>query len=237
MANDPWRLPRRLDAAEQMDAEGVDTADLTAALSFIRRINAFLGYTRSTIRHLDRLTTAIPADRVIRILDVATGSADMPVAILDWAKRKKRRVEVVGLDLHAATLSTAAAFAPHVPLVRGDAMKLPFADRSFDVVMTSMFLHHLPDDMAAAVLREMARVASRAIIAADLVRDRRAYRWIWLFTAFSRPMLKHDARVSVRQAFTLAEADALRQAAGLNAAQVYRHYGHRFVIAGPARYP
>ena len=229
----PWLSPRRLDTAEQMDAADVDAADLDEALRFIRRINYWLGYTRSTVRHLDRLTACFASDRVLRILDVATGSADVPVAIHAWAKKRGRRVEVIGLDLHAETLRSAAAHAPTVPLVRGDALALPFADGAFDVVMTSMFLHHLPTELAADVLREMNRVASHGVIAADLVRNRRAFRWISLFTAFSKPMLKHDARVSVRQAFTLAEAERLRTSAGLVNARVFKHVGHRFVIAGP----
>lgn len=229
---DPWLAPRRVDTAEQMDAADVDAADLDEALRFIRRINHWLGYTRSTVRHLDRLTVGFASDRVLRILDVATGSADVPVAVHAWARKRRRRVEVVGLDLHAETLRSAATNAPTVPLVRGDALALPFADGTFDVAMTSMFLHHLPNELAAGALREMNRVASHGVIAADLVRDRRAYQWISLFTAFSRPMLKHDARVSVRQAFTLAEADELRRAAGLHEARVFKHFGHRFVIAG-----
>lgn len=233
MPENVWRSPRRLDIAEQMDAPAVDVVDLNAALKFIRRVNAALGYTRATVRHLDRLTAGLPKDRPLRVLDVATGSADVPVAVLSWAKRRGRRVDVVGLDLHAATLAFAAeAAGPGVPLVRGDALALPFADRGFDVVMTSMFLHHLPDALAVAVLQEMKRVASHGVIAADLVRDRRAYAWIWLMTLLSKPMLKHDARVSVKQAFTITEADALRRAAGLETAAVHRHIGHRFIIAG-----
>ncbi|MDB5327299.1 MAG: Methyltransferase type 11 [Phycisphaerales bacterium] len=231
--DDPWLAPRRLAVAEQMDAADVNAAELDEALRFIRRINHWLGYTRSTVGHLDRLTATLPKDQVLRVLDVATGSADVPRAIHAWARKRGLPVEVIGLDLHAETLRSAAANAPGVPLVRGDALALPFAAGAFDVAMTSMFLHHLPDDLATAVLREMNRVASHGVIAADLIRHRRAYRWISLFTAFSKPMLRHDARVSVRQAFTLAEAERLRDSAGLSNARVFKHFGHRFVIAGP----
>lgn len=233
MPSSLWNTPRRIQTAEQMDAPDVDTSRLAGALGFIRRINAWLGYTRSTIARLDGLTRHLPNDRPMRILDIATGSADVPQAVLSWAKRKRRVVEVVGLDLHAATLAEAAVYAPDVSLVRGDAMHLPFADASFDVVMTSMFLHHLPDELVVRALVEMNRVASHAVIAADLVRNRRAYNWICLFTAFSPEMIRHDARVSVKQAFTLAEAEAMREAAGLHAAKIYPHFGHRFVLAGP----
>ena len=237
MANDGWRSTRQLAVHEEMDAADVDAAALRRALLFIRRVNAALGYTRATLRHLDRLAVAVPTDRPLRVLDVATGSADVPTAILKWAEQQRREVEVVGLDLHARTLAIAAEQAgDRLWLVRGNALALPFADGAFDIAMTSMFLHHLPTDVAVAALREMDRVARVGVIAADLVRSRRAYAWITLFTLTSPPMIRHDARVSVKQAFTLTEAEAICRAAGLGDAVVHKHFGHRFVIAGAKRY-
>ena len=73
---------------------------------------------------------------------------------------------------------------------------------------------------------------TRGIIAADLVRSRRAYGWIVLFTLLANPMVKHDARVSVAQAFTRPEVLQLRDQAGLDFASYHSHFGHRFVLAG-----
>jgi hypothetical protein len=70
------------------------------------------------------------------------------------------------------------------------------------------------------------------MIAADLLRSRRAYFWIALFTVFSNPMVKHDARVSVTGAFSRLELLALRDRAGLNYLKPHRHFGHRVVLAG-----
>jgi SAM-dependent methyltransferase len=116
-------------------------------------------------------------------------------------------------------------------IVRGDALRLPFADGAVDYAISSTFLHHLDDDQSVAVLRELARVARRGIIVADLLRTRRAYFWISLFTLTAGPMVRHDARLSVAQAFNLREARELARRAGLAGAGVRRHFGHRFVIA------
>jgi ubiquinone/menaquinone biosynthesis C-methylase UbiE len=228
----PWpdRRPETLEP-EWMDAESVPRDRLDRALRFIRIVNAGLGYTRATLRHLDAAARDVPADRPLRVLDVATGSADVPQAIARWARRRRRAVACAGLDLHAATLDHARLVtAGRVPLVRGDALALPFDDAAFDVVMTSMFTHHLPDDLVVRVLSEMRRVASRRVIVADLIRDRRAHRWITLFTALADPMVKHDARLSVRQAFTVEEVSQLARRAGMKDANVVRHFGHRFVM-------
>jgi hypothetical protein len=98
-----------------------------------------------------------------------------------------------------------------------------------------MFLHHLSDDEAEAVLRTMGRLARRGVIAADLLRHRRAYGWVSVLSLLANPIVRHDARVSVRQAFNREEVLRLRKRAGLSFAQYHRHFGHRFVLAGEKR--
>jgi ubiquinone/menaquinone biosynthesis C-methylase UbiE len=142
------------------------------------------------------------------------------------------------VDRHSETARLAlreAATDARLQIVQADVMSLPFADRSFDYALTAMFLHHLDDDAAVHVLREMNRISARGIIVADLLRHRRAYAWISLFTEFADPMVKHDARVSVAQAFTKREVCALRDRAGISYARYHRHFAHRFVLAGEKR--
>ncbi|MDB5294685.1 MAG: Methyltransferase type 11 [Phycisphaerales bacterium] len=232
-------LSARVRTAEWMDDPAADPAELERSLVFIRRVNAWLGYTRATLGHLARFARGWERGRPIRVLDVATGSADVPLAVLAWARQVGHDVRVVGLDLHDKTVAAArrAAAAAGVPaaklsVVRADATALPFAAGAFDYAMTSMFLHHLDDDVAVRVLAEMNRVAARGILAADLLRSRRAYAWISLFTAAANPMVRHDARASVAQAFTRAEIEAVRDRAGVPYARYHAHFGHRFVLAG-----
>jgi ubiquinone/menaquinone biosynthesis C-methylase UbiE len=231
------RHRRRTD--EWMDDPAADPVDLERSLRFIRRVNAWFGYTRATIGHLERFARRWEPGRPVRILDVATGSADVPLAVLAWAGRKGHDVRIVGVDLHARTADAArrAAADAGVPparltVLRADATALPFADGAFDYAMTSMFLHHLDEAVAVRVLREMDRVSRRGIIAADLLRRRRAYAWISLITLPANPMVRHDARASVAQAFSRVEAEDLRDRSGASYAQYHEHFGHRFVLAG-----
>lgn len=218
-----------------MDRPGVDADSLRDSLQFIRRVNSLLGYTRATISHLERFSRNWKRHQVIRIVDFATGSADVPLAILRWADEKKWQVQIVGIDLHPITSQIAeeeAARDRRLSILRADALSAPFADDSFDYALTAMFLHHLDEGDVIRVLREMNRVARLGIIAADLVRNRRAYGWISLFTMFAGKMVRHDARVSVAQAFSRQEVLAMRAAAGVQYARYYPHFGHRFVLAG-----
>src|SRR5688572_22518863 len=202
---------------EWMDQPGADPDMLSRSLRFIRTINAALGYTRATLRHLERFSRGWKKGETIRVIDFATGSADVPRAVLRWADARGFDVRVVGVDLHAETARTARASSgdPRLGIVQADVLDLPFDEGSFDYALTSMFLHHLGDDDVVRVLQSMSRVARRGIIAADLIRNRRAYAWITLFTLFANPMLRHDARVSVRQGFTRGEILALRDRAGI----------------------
>jgi ubiquinone/menaquinone biosynthesis C-methylase UbiE len=218
---------------EWMDEPGVSPEELRRGLRFIRRVNRYLGYTRATIHHLQRFSRRWPRGQTIRIVDLATGSGDIPLAILRWAQRERLDVRIVGVELHPTTALVAAETPhPRLSIVRGDARQLPFADGSFDYAMTSMFLHHLPEEQIVTVLREMDRVSRRGVVVADLIRNPRALAWITFFTALASPIIKHDARVSVRQAFTVDEFSSLARQAGLDYAQCHVQFGHRFVLAG-----
>ncbi|HTW93495.1 MAG TPA: methyltransferase domain-containing protein [Tepidisphaeraceae bacterium] len=226
-------LDHRNAQPEWMDQSDVDPQELRRSLAFIRRVNRFIGYTRATIRHLSRLSRGWKNGQRITLLDCATGSADIPLAILGWAARRGFDVHIIGIELHRRTAQIAAEVSgDRLTIVRADARQLPLADGAVDYALTAMFLHHLSEDDAVTVLREMDRVSRRGIIAADLLRDKHAYGWIRLLTLFSNPMVRHDAAVSVAQAFSPPEVRVLRDRAGLGYAEYFEHFGHRFVLAG-----
>src|SRR5687768_13115635 len=113
-----------------MDAADVDPRLLDDSLRFIRRVNSLLGYTRATISHLDRFSRAWQRGQRVTMIDFATGSADVPLAIVTWARRRGFDVRVVGLDLHETTCSLARSATRHEPaiqIVRGDALDPPFS--------------------------------------------------------------------------------------------------------------
>lgn len=227
-------MDRRHRQAELMDEPGADPRLLDKSLRYIRIVNRCLGYTRATVSHFERASQDWPRGSRVTVLDVATGTADVPAALVRWAERRGFDLRVVGIDMHDHTIRTAAAtsLSPRIDLVRADALRLPFADDRFDYAMTSMFLHHLDEDMVVAVFREMNRVARNGIVAADLIRGRRALFWIRVFSCLANPMVRHDAAVSVRQAFREPEIVDLANKAGLSSVRFFVHFAHRFVLTG-----
>jgi ubiquinone/menaquinone biosynthesis C-methylase UbiE len=216
-----------------MDRPSVDPRGLRASLRFIRQINLLLGYNRATITHLARFARTWRAGQRIDILDVATGSADLPRAILRWGRRHGFNLRIVAVDRHPQTVCQARLLPePRLHIVQADALSLPFDAGSFDYVLSSMFLHHLDDERALLHLGSMDRLARRGILVADLLRHRRAYVWTALFTAFGPRMLRHDALLSVARSFTRPQIMRLRDRAQLHYTRYHRHFGHRFVLTG-----
>jgi ubiquinone/menaquinone biosynthesis C-methylase UbiE len=218
-------LTRRHLVAELMDDPAVDVAQLHDALRFIRKINTRLGYNKQVVA---RVLHGVEPTQHLTVLDVATGSADLPEALC----KAHARCRVVGLDNHASTLDFARRMVrdSRIELVTGDAMNLPFEDRSMDCVTSTLFLHHLPEELIVTALKEMKRVSRGKIVIADLIRSKRAYAWITLFTMGSSKMIRHDARASVRHALTMKEMMVLCERAGLSGAVITRTFGHRMLV-------
>jgi ubiquinone/menaquinone biosynthesis C-methylase UbiE len=227
-------LDKRERGHEWMDEPGVDPVLLGKSLRYIRGVNRWLGYTRATVSHFERFGRSWERGRRVTVLDVGTGTGDVPAALVRWGDRRGFDVRVVALDLHEATVRAAAGrgLDSRIRLVRGDATGLPFGEGSFDYAMCSMFLHHLDDEVVVRVFREMNRVARVGVVAADLVRDARAVFWIRVLTCLANRMVRHDAVVSVRQAFREGEVVGLARRAGLDYVRYHAHFGHRFVLAG-----
>lgn len=229
------RHPPKSDAPEFLDMRGLNPGEFAGLLAAIRRTNRWYGGRALTLRHLERFAAALP-HRPLVVVDVATASADIPAAIARWARARGLAVRIVALDLHPDILRAArevTAGLPEVLLVRADAFALPFADRSADVVLNALALHHFTFDDAVRVLREIARVARGGFVVNDVLRSWPAYLGAladtWLLGR--NRLARHDGPLSVRRSFTWEEFGALARAAGLRGVSIQRHRLQRAVIA------
>src|SRR4051812_24213969 len=105
-------LAHRRRQAEWMDEPDADVGELRRSLGFIRRVNTWLGYTRATLGHLERFSRTWRRGERIDIIDLATGSADIPRAILRWATRRGFDVHIVAVDRHSETVRAAREGGP-----------------------------------------------------------------------------------------------------------------------------
>ncbi|MDI3339236.1 MAG: methyltransferase domain-containing protein [Sphaerobacter sp.] len=215
---------------ELLDLPGVDPADLRGNLADLTRVNRLLGGASLTRRALARLVD----DGPVRMLDIGTGAADIPAAAVAWSPHRGRALRVVGVDRSLPILRAARGVAPHIPLAAADGRALPFRTDAFDVAHCSLVLHHLDPADAVPFLAEMARVARRGVIVNDLVRSRvgSAGAWLLAHLATRNPLTRHDAPLSARRAYTLAEIGDLMAAAGLRVLATERALGYRAAVIG-----
>jgi 2-polyprenyl-3-methyl-5-hydroxy-6-metoxy-1,4-benzoquinol methylase len=104
--------------------------------------------------------------------------------------------------------------------------------QGFDVIVASLFLHHLEDQQAVAVLAKMAAAARQLVLVNDLVRSRKDLLLVALGARLltTSRVVWTDASLSVRAAFTVAELAALANAAGLRGAMVKRRFPCRMLL-------
>lgn len=247
-------LPRAVNADERMDRPDVDPNALAGALDHVAGVNRWLGGTRALLRHLPDALPPVrphgpddggrPDDRPqgpARLLDVGTGSGDLPLAVASWARERGREVEITALDLHQATLRVAANRAgpdTAIRLVRGDGLRLPFVTGTFDVALLSMTLHHMDGPALVEVLRELGRVARGGrVVVGELERSLPSYLGARLLAATlwrRNPVTRHDGPLSVLRAFSPGELLELAGKAGLGDPRVHRHLFYRLVLLADA---
>jgi SAM-dependent methyltransferase len=228
-------------AAELLDGPLEDAPTLAGNLRDLRRVNRWLGGAALSAKALEALAgPAAEAGAAISLLDVGTGAADIPLALIEAWRRRGRRLEVTATDERPEVLAAARASDPRIEatprltLAVADGRSLPYPDAAFDVAHASLVLHHLEPVDAVALLGEMGRVSSRGIVVNDVARNRWSLAGAWLLAhlATVNPYSRHDAPLSVRRAYTLAEGHALIAAAGLRAsAEFVGPFRHRWAIA------
>jgi 2-polyprenyl-3-methyl-5-hydroxy-6-metoxy-1,4-benzoquinol methylase len=217
-------LTRRRRQPEIMDQPGLDSARHAEALRGLERVNFWSGSARtlwSPILSLAR-KTGTPS---LAILDVATGAGDVPIALWQKAQAAGLRLQIDACDVNLRAVQysrrVAAQKKAKVRFLELDALRDPLPV-GYDVVVSSLFLHHLDESEAVELLRRMAAAARRMVLVNDLVRSPAgfflAYAGIRLLT--SSEVAHLDGPRSVEGAFTLEEVCGLSKRAGLWGATV-----------------
>ena len=192
--------PSRKRGVEILDLPDVDPEIVTRSLADVARANALFGGTSSALEEVKEALKEVP--REATLLDVGTGLGDIPCRAREEARRAGVELTTIGLDA-AAELASASRSSLDFA-VCADALRLPFADNSIDIVMCSQVLHHFVGTEAAQLLREMDRVARVRVIVSDLRRSWVAAVGLWLasFPLRFHAVSRHDGVVSVMRGFT-----------------------------------
>jgi len=222
------------------EPEHIDKGDYTpeeyeGCLAELRRVNRWLGDV-SALRRSVLPDIVRGGGRRFTLLDVGAGTGELLREVALAARSRGSESRLVGLELNeraAAGLLEESRGFPEVTSVRGDALRLPFADGAFDYVMCSLFTHHFRDDACVRVLKEMARVARRRVYCIDLHRHPVAY---YFYPTAGRLILhnrltREDGALSILRSFRPDELQHLGERAGLKEVKVERRFPYRLVLS------
>lgn len=220
--------PARRRGVELLDDPQADPALAIRSLRDVAKANRFFGGINAVLSELrTEIRQAALEARDLTLLDIGTGAGDIPERARALAAASGVRLHTFGLEISAAL---ARASRPRSgAAVVGDALLLPFANRSVDLITCSQVLHHFVPGDATCLIAEMHRVASRRAVIADLRRSWLAAAGLWASSWLIgfHPVSRHDGVVSVFRGFRLNElARTVQQATG-QAAEVHNRRGFR----------
>ena len=218
---------------ELMDDPALPPEEHRSALVGLARLNSFsdsVGVLWPAVRKV-----AEELGRPVKILDVATGSGDVPLGLWKRAKQARLALELSACDISPVALQAAEdrtrSAGATVRYFAADAVAEPLPS-GFDIVTCSLFLHHLSNDNAVTLLRRLAAATDRLVLVNDLRRSRWNLGLVWIATRLltRSPIVHVDGPLSVRAAFTLREAAALAECARLIGAKVVGRFPCRWLL-------
>lgn len=221
---------------ERMDDPELGSAEHLHALRGLRRINAWTRNASLVWKHL-LPTEHASAGRPLRVLDIATGSADIPIALMRIGASHGIRLEIEACDVSEQALAFAAQNCVEagvsIRLFCHDIVRAPLPSQ-YDVVICSQFMHHLETATTAQVLAKLKSAATSRVIVVDLERGLANWLQVWLATrVLSRsPVVHFDGPQSVRAAYSMAEFAELAARAGYSNTELRRTWPCRFVFVG-----
>jgi 2-polyprenyl-3-methyl-5-hydroxy-6-metoxy-1,4-benzoquinol methylase len=200
---------------EWMDVAETASPELESDLANLESLNRRFGAHRLVLDHLEPL---LQRRQPLQIVDLGTGAADIPRAVVARARELGCPVLVTAVDRQQPTLEIAEKFSagfPEIRFVRGDFLN--FSEGTlYDVVLCNLVLHHLDETDAIRLLRRCRELTKGVALVTDLRRSRLAQAGIFAVTEliYRQPMTKHDARLSAERAFSFPELRKLAVAAG-----------------------
>ena len=220
---------------ELMDDPGASPAELRVNLEDLKRINERWGGLRSACFAMSSALSRWPPGRLVKILDVGCGGGDLLMALARECRTRGIPAQLVGVDCSPAILEIArgaVSIFPEIRLLRADALAPPFPEKSFDFVLCSLVLHHVPPERSAQFLRSLRTLSRAGVVVSDLRRGRLEYLLTLLFTRlFTRGRLSRlDGPLSVLRALTLDEARELALAAGWTEGVVRKCFPLRLLL-------
>ena len=220
-------LSRRSSQTEYFDLPDRTEAEIAVSFRDLNRVNGLFRFSHPFETTLPQWLGETQCAR-LEILDVGAGTGLLGKTLTDWALLRGWQWRFTHLDTNPLALKIGNV----TDGVVGSALRLPFADGSFDLVVASQMTHHLTDEQVVTHWREAWRVTRDGIFICDLHRSALLYALVWLTLRLMRtdPTVRQDGLISVQRGFRLDEWRALAARAEIPGAEVWRYHGTRIVL-------
>ena len=209
---------------ELLDTDSGTPAEIAASLTDLSRINQWFGGVRTTQALIERVAGRM-GRRSLSLLEGAAGSGYVPETV-------SKRLKTSGVSLEVTLLDRAASHIHNGQrAVAGDVLALPFADASFDLVSSCLFIHHLPPPDLLQSVNEGLRVCRIAVLINDVVRNPLHLGLVYAgYPLYRGRLTRHDAPASVRQAYTLKEMKQMLRQTTAARVEIRSHYLFRMGV-------
>jgi SAM-dependent methyltransferase len=221
--------------AELMDDLSLASDALRKNLDELEVINYWLGGNQVVINALNKISSQLPDNQVIRIADLGSGGGDTLREIAKWARRKGIKVELIGLDANNFMIEYAQAKAqqyPEISFEKRDIFSEDFQNQSYDLVICGLFCHHFTNEELIQLFQNLQKKSRIGFIINDLHRHWFAYysiKWITWLVGGSY-LVQNDAPLSVLRAFRKKELTDLLQKAGVQNFKIRWFWAFRWQV-------
>lgn len=231
--------PRYFDPAmpEMMDRPNVDPSVLDDDLKNLRVINKLFGGLSAVRKNIIPLLKRIDPGKEITILDLATGSADHPLELAKLGRKLNLNLRITAVDKNPVMLKIARERTKgpgNITIEEQNILNPQYPDKSFDIVLCSLAIHHFSREDAVTIVQQMNRLSRVGFIVNDLSRSWLGAWTAWLYTHVTtrNPMTLYDSYISVLRAFTPKELTAMAEEAEINGFTIKTQPFFRLVLVG-----
>lgn len=211
----------RTNATEVMDDFAMEGEMLREALDKIAKINQFLGGNKLTLQGVQNLISKRIPNEALIIVDIGCGNGDMLRTLADYADENDLNFKLIGIDANPFTINYASALSSHYPNISyqcDDIFDTDFKTLKYDIVLSTLTLHHFKDDEIIKLMDIFFENASIGIVINDLHRSAISYRlfqglcFIFRLNVISR----EDGLISILRGFKKKELMAFSKKLNLN---------------------
>ena len=203
----------RSNAMELMDDFSMKGELLRDTLDKLGKINKWLGGNHVTLDGLRQLLKNQPKDKAYTIVDLGCGHGDILRLIADFGRKKNYSFNLIGIDANQDAIDYAVELSENydeLTFKRLDVFSQEFQNLEYDIVLSTLFLHHLNQDEIHALLKTTVSKAKVGLVINDLHRSRMAYGLFRLLgLVISNHMIVQDGLTSILRAFKRKELDGV----------------------------